>query len=249
MASRSRLGETLTVGALARRTGLSVRTLRYYDDIGLLRPARRTESGYRLYSIAELMRLHQIVLLRSVGLSLAEIGRSLSNGGQTLLGTIEQHVGRLHARIEQERLLCRRLEQTSERLRKRQKPTVEEIVQAIQGVMMSEKYFTPEQQEWMKARGEVVGEARIREVEAEWPTLIAEVRQEMEKGTPPDDPRVQALAARWGSLVREFTNGNLGIAKSVATMYTNEPSLRQRTGLDSVIMEYISRAGAFNSVQ
>ena len=248
MASRSRSGETLTVGALAKRTGLSVRTLRHYDDIGLLRPARRTESGYRLHSIGELMRLQQIVLLRSVGLSLEEIGRSLSKGGQTLLATIEQHVARLHARMAQERRLCRRLEQTSGRLRLRQKPTIEEIVQTIEGVIMSEKYFTPEQMEWMKERRTVVGEARIREVEAEWPRLIAEVREEMEKGTPPDDPRVKALAARWGSLVQEFTKGNLGIARSVATMYKNEPSVRQRTGLDSAIMEYISRASAFGSL-
>lgn len=110
---------------------------------------------------------------------------------------------------------------------------------------MSEKYFTPEQQEWMKERGEAVGEARIREVEAEWPKLVADVRVEMEQGTPPSDPRVQALAARWTGLVEEFTNGNLAISKSVATMYKNEPSVRQKTGIDGAMMEYISRAGAF----
>jgi DNA-binding transcriptional MerR regulator len=235
----------LTVGALSKRTGLSVRTLHHYHAIGLLRPARRSDAGYRLYSVRDLMRLQQIVLLRSVGLPLAEIRRSLSTGGPTLLGTIEQHITRLQARIEQDRRLCSRLEETAARLRKRQRPTLEEIVDIIEGVTMSDKYFTPEQREWMKARGEAVGEARIKEVEAEWPKLIAEVRAEMERGAPPDHPSVKALAARWAGLVEEFTNGNLGIAKSVATMYQNEPSVRQKTGITAEMMEYISRAGAF----
>ena len=238
----------LTVGVLSRRTGLSVRTLHHYHTIGLLRPARRSEAGYRLYSVRDLMRLQQIVLLRSVGLSLDEIGRSLSKGGPTLLRTIEQHVARLHVRIEQERRLCGRLEETAIRLRRRELPTLDEIIHTIEGVTMSDKYFTPDQQEWMKQRRESVGEARIKEVEAEWPVLIAEVRAEMDNGTPPDDPRVKALAVRWAGLVEEFTNGNLGIAKSVATMYENEPAVRQSTGLTAAIMDYISRAGAFNSL-
>jgi MerR family transcriptional regulator, thiopeptide resistance regulator len=110
---------------------------------------------------------------------------------------------------------------------------------------VSEKYFTPEQQEWMKDRRATVGESRIREVEAEWPKLIAEVRAEMEKGTPPNDPCVMALAERWRGLVLEFTNGNLGISKAVATMYNEEPAVRQKTGIDSAMMDYISRGGAF----
>jgi DNA-binding transcriptional MerR regulator len=239
----------LTVGEVSKRTGLSIRTLHHYHAIGLLQPSRRSAAGYRLYSVRDLMRLQQVVLLRSVGLSLDEIGRSLAKGGATLLSTIDAHVGRLRQRIEHERRLCRRLEETAERLRKRQKPSVDEIVETIEGVTMSERYFTPEQREWIAERREVVGEARIKEVEAEWPKLIALVRAEMEKGTPPSDPRVQALAARWTGLVEEFTNGNLGIAKSVATMYNNEPSVRQKTGIDSAMMEYISRAGAFESLK
>jgi len=239
----------VTVGEVAKRTGLSVRTLHHYHAIGLLKPSRRSDAGYRLYSVGDLMRLEQIVLLRSVGLSLDEIRRSLSRGGPTLLVTIEQHIRRLQQRIDHQRRLCLRLEETAVRLRRRQVPTVEEIVQTIEGVTMSEKYFTPEQREWMTQRRDVVGEARIKEVEAEWPKLIAEVRAEMEKGTPASDPKVRALAARWTGLVEEFTNGNLGIAKSVATMYKNEPAVRQKTGIDSAMMEYISRAGAFEGLQ
>ena len=114
---------------------------------------------------------------------------------------------------------------------------------------MPAKYFSPEQQEWLEARRGTVGESRIREVEAEWPRLVAEVRAEMEKGTPPDDAHVMSLAERWRGLVLEFTNGNLGISKAVATMYNEEPAVRQKTGIDAAMMEYISRAGAFTSLK
>ncbi|MGZ0149612.1 MerR family transcriptional regulator [Kribbella sp. WER1] len=68
---------TWRVGELADATGLSVRTLHHYDDIGLLRPGWRSPSGRRQYDAADVRRLHRIVALRGFGLSLAEIGRVL----------------------------------------------------------------------------------------------------------------------------------------------------------------------------
>jgi hypothetical protein len=55
--------EALTVGEVAKRTGLSVRTLHHYDALGLLEPSGRTDAGYRLYTVKDLMKLQQIVLL------------------------------------------------------------------------------------------------------------------------------------------------------------------------------------------
>ena len=64
----------LKVGELARRTGLTVRTLHHYDSIGLLSPSARSDSGYRLYQRDDIARLHQIQALRRFGMSLADIG-------------------------------------------------------------------------------------------------------------------------------------------------------------------------------
>lgn len=68
---------TWRVGELAEATGLSVRTLHHYDEIGLLQPSERTGSGHRQYDAADVRRLHRIVALRGFGLSLAEVGRVL----------------------------------------------------------------------------------------------------------------------------------------------------------------------------
>ncbi|MGQ4423704.1 MerR family transcriptional regulator [Streptomyces violaceoruber] len=61
------------IGALARETGLSIRTLRYYDRLGLLTPSARTEGGHRCYDAGDVRRLHRVLALRSFGLPLARI--------------------------------------------------------------------------------------------------------------------------------------------------------------------------------
>ncbi|HWD83482.1 MAG TPA: MerR family transcriptional regulator [Kribbella sp.] len=68
---------TWRVGELADATGLSVRTLHHYDEIGLLRPGSRGASGRRQYDAEDVRRLHRIVALRGFGLSLAEVGQVL----------------------------------------------------------------------------------------------------------------------------------------------------------------------------
>ena len=72
---------TYQVKELARLAGVTVRTLHYYDEIGLLRPSARSPAGYRLYDGDDLIRLQQILIGRSLGLPLAEIQRFLDRPG------------------------------------------------------------------------------------------------------------------------------------------------------------------------
>src|SRR5581483_427041 len=65
---------TWRIGELAAAAHVSVRTLRHYDAIGLLRPAARTDAGYRIYAEGDLRRLYRILGLRSLGVPLPEIG-------------------------------------------------------------------------------------------------------------------------------------------------------------------------------
>jgi MerR family transcriptional regulator, thiopeptide resistance regulator len=67
----------LTIGALAKASGLARSTLLYYDRLGLLRPGQRSNSGYRIYSAADARRLEQICLHRKMGISLKEIATLL----------------------------------------------------------------------------------------------------------------------------------------------------------------------------
>ncbi len=73
----------LTVGALAKASGLSRSALLYYDRLGLLKPGRRSRARYRLYSPAEVERLEQICLYRQMGIPLEEMRKLLDHSGRS----------------------------------------------------------------------------------------------------------------------------------------------------------------------
>jgi len=75
-------GEYLTTGQLAQRTGMTLRTLRYYDKIGLLKPAKHNHASIRLYSKDDVARLQKIQMLKYIGLSLSEINQIILNDTQ-----------------------------------------------------------------------------------------------------------------------------------------------------------------------
>jgi hypothetical protein len=106
-----------------------------------------------------------------------------------------------------------------------------------------EKYYTPEQLATLMARAEEIGDEHIREVEAEWPVLIAQVQAEYDAGTDPADPKVQALAQRWMELVREFTGGDPGITNSVNRMWQEETDIQgTETAPVRALMDYVGQA-------
>src|SRR5690349_12301555 len=95
----------VTVGELAKRTGVSVRTLHHYEAVGLLSPDGRTEAGYRLYGDAAALRLQQIRSLRQLGLGLDQIADLLNRRGLSPLQVIEFHLDQLHRQIERQQHL------------------------------------------------------------------------------------------------------------------------------------------------
>jgi DNA-binding transcriptional MerR regulator len=231
------------VGELARRTGLSVRTLHWYDEIGLLTPSYHSATGYRLYTPEDVARLQQIKTLRQLGLALDEVRACLDDADFSPLALMETHLCRLREQIEVQRRLCERLESIAARLRSAEMVSVEDLLQTIEDMTMFEKYYTPEQLEQLKARGEQVGEERIRQVQEEWPKLHAVVQAEMEKGTDPTSETVQALARRWMALVNEFTGGDPGIEDSLRRMYKQEQTIHgMDVGAMRPMMEYMEKA-------
>lgn len=79
-----------TVGAVARTSGVTVRTLHHYDTIGLLVPSDRSDAGYRLYSTADLERLQEILFYRELGFSLDEITRLVNEQGHDRTATLRR---------------------------------------------------------------------------------------------------------------------------------------------------------------
>lgn len=93
----------MKISEVAKLTGITVRTLHYYDEIGLLKPSRITDSGYRLYTAQDLERLQQILFFRELDFSLSDIRRILENPGfdrEAALGNHRELLLRKRSRID-----------------------------------------------------------------------------------------------------------------------------------------------------
>ncbi|HEY8429175.1 MAG TPA: MerR family transcriptional regulator [Sandaracinaceae bacterium] len=231
------------VGEVARRTGISVRTLHYYEEIGLLVPSRRTRSGHRLYGPKDVERLYRIRALAALGLSLDEVRAPLARPEESSpLALVERQLARVEARIALEQRLRERLLALRSALHAGAAPSSEEFLRTIEVMTMIEKYYTKEQLETLAKRREELGEEAIAQAQKEWPELIAAMRAHADRGTDPADPEVQALARRWRELIEAFTGGDPGIRRSLETMYANEPGMREQAGIDAALMQYVQRA-------
>jgi len=238
--------EALKVGELAKRTGLTVRTLHHYDEIGLLKPSLHTASGHRLYTGSDVARLQQVLSLRELGFSLDQVRECLHQSDYSPYEVICLHVARLREQIELRRRLCERLDAIASHLRAAGDVSAEDFLKTIEEMTMIESYYTPEQMEYLKKREEQVSDERIQQVQKEWPELIAQVRAEMQKGTPPTAREVLALAERWQGLINEFTGGDPGIERSVGQLWKEQgDNLVAKYGSEydsRDLFEYISRA-------
>lgn len=197
--------EALKVGELAKRTGLTVRTLHHYDEIGLLKPSLHTESGHRLYTAGDVARLQPVLSLRQLGFSLEEVRACLDRPDFSPAEVIRLHVARLRGQIELQRQLCARLEAIAAHLDTAGEVSAEEFLRTIEVMTMMEKYYTPEQIKQFAEVGKQVGPEEIRAVEEAWTGLLAEVRANWDLD--PASPAAQALGRRWDELTERTMRG------------------------------------------
>ncbi|MEU8997984.1 MerR family transcriptional regulator [Streptomyces caniferus] len=99
----------MLIGEVVRRSGVSARMLRHYESLGLVRPSGRTGSGYREYSGEDVQRIFRIESLRSLGLSLREVGRALDDPGFTPSALVDDLIRHTRERIAAETELLTRL--------------------------------------------------------------------------------------------------------------------------------------------
>lgn len=101
-----------TVNRLAKMSGVSARTLRYYDEINLLSPSRINTNGYRIYGQKEIDKLQQILFYKELGVSLEEIKRIISSKDFNAKLAMETHLEALLAKREQLDSLIENVEKT-----------------------------------------------------------------------------------------------------------------------------------------
>jgi DNA-binding transcriptional MerR regulator len=135
----------MRIGELASATGLTVRTLRHYDQIGLLQPQTRTESGYRIYGEAEVRRLQQIRSLQALGFSLEQIGTMLDGNNAPLPEVIGWQLEAIDRELATLQRVRARLYAISAELQRSDAVDIDALTALMKEMTMVEQYYTEEQ--------------------------------------------------------------------------------------------------------
>lgn len=199
---------TYTVGQLAKLAGVTVRALHHYEDAGLLKPAR-TASGYRRYNSADVARLQQILLLRSCGLSLGEIGAALADEAFDFHGALTDHLATLRARQRELETLVGTVEKTIASLEGRTTMTDAERFEGMKQRLIDEneeRYGAEVRQAYGDAAMDAANERVAGMSEAEWndaKALEAAILEQLVEAKATGDPaseasqKLCAMHARW----------------------------------------------------
>ncbi len=231
------------VGELAWRTGLTVRTLHHYDEIGLLSPARTSESGHRLYTDADIMKLHQIITLKQLGFALDEIGRMLNSPSYQPTTLLGMQLDRVNRQIEELTSLREHLLDIKGMLRSGTAASSEALMMAIQMARMSKSpHFEPQQMEEAKRRfGKLKTEELARRFE-EGTRSLQQWRHCMEAGLELNDPEVIELAKQWQHELEALGMDDEAFGLSAERYYAANPLDAIQQGMDGELYAYIKQA-------
>lgn len=245
-----------TVGDIAATSGLTVRTLHHWDEIGLVSPQARGAGGRREYSEQDLGRLSVVLTLRQMGLDLTSI-RTCLDAGLDPVRVLTDHLGQLERALA---ALTRLRDQVSrfvavgagqdlsadpaEMLRLMQATRSE-----ADGVL--ERYLSAEQRERIASGAAEVGPALAYVMEVEWPQLYRRAEELRLAGAGPGDPRVQEVAGRMEQLSARVAADAADAGAAVREAWRAEPAKmsgesEQVAGPWRQLAEFVDEARSIN---
>jgi DNA-binding transcriptional MerR regulator len=235
-----------TTSQFAQKAAVTVRTLRFYDKIGLFSPSGYTQAGHRLYTDEDLWTLQQILALKFLGFSLEEIKICLQTHPEHLQETLAVQKAMMQEKRSQLDLIIQAIEQAETLLQSNQ-GNWETIVNVIQVMQMEQdktwvnKYLTPEQQQkiaeisnqsyspetaqklaqWSKNWTE----EDQKRASQQWDAVFAELRRLVADDEDPTGPEGQALAKQHRELIMEFSHGDADVEAGLKRWWKNYNAL------------------------
>lgn len=205
--------EMISIQELTKETGVTVRTLRYYDQIDLLKPSGKTDGGHRLYSEADVIRLQQILFLKEMGFSLREITNMLVTDEFSLKESLEKQL----KFVQQEQKKFNRMERILQAVvysaelegeldwkimfeliqLSKQSPRIREMFQ--------QKTFSDEEQKLLRNLPNMSEED---ENVREWVELLKQLRGFMKEGKDASHDEVQEATNKLMAKCLEMANGD-----------------------------------------
>jgi len=228
----------IQVGELAKRAGITVRTLHHYEHTGLLQPSARSAAGYRLYNLADIQRLHMIQMLAKAGLELAAIKDFLEQQTLTLPELLNAQIVSLEQQMRSIDTLLDQLIALRTELRAGSEPDLESWLHTLELMNMYDHWFTKEELQQLPFTAKKEPQASI------WASLVQEVQTLMSRQICVADPQAMALATRWMERLEQDTAGKPEFLNRLNEMHSAEPQMREQIGISTQMTDYITRAFA-----
>lgn len=225
---------TRGVGEVADLTGVTVRTLHHYDDIGLLVPSGRSQAGYRRYDHADLQRLHEILLWRELGFPLEEVRRFLDDPAHDRLAALRDQRVRLAGRAGRLTAVLAAVDAaitTTERGTHMTDDEIREIFGSEGEMFAQEEYAAEARERWGKTEAWTQSQERTcgwgvvewRAVKEGGDAMNARFVALLEAGTPADAPAAVAAAEEHRAQLGRFYDCSTEMHRGIADMYVDDP--------------------------
>lgn len=254
----------MTVGEVAKKMSVTVRTLQYYDKEGLLSPSAESEGGRRLYTDKDLVTLHQIISLKSLGFSLDDIKRRLISleTPTDVANALTEQADYIRAKIEQLTASLTAIEQLKEEVLQMQTVNFRKYADIIVNLQMKNEFyylikrFDDDTLDHIRNRFDKESGLDFMD---RFNHLSDEIMELQKVGVSPESEKCQLVVKEYWGLIMEFTNGDMSMlpklmeAGNIDTA-TNTWEERQKTVndyLEPALQVYFSKLGVnpFGEVQ
>ena len=206
----------MTVGEVAKKMGVTVRTLQYYDKEGLLSPSTESEGGRRLYTDKDLITLHQIISLKSLGFSLGDIKERLISleTPADVADALTKQADDIRRKIEQLQTSLAAIEQLKAEVLQMQTVNFKKYADIIVNLQMKNdsyyliKRFDDDTLDHIRSQFDKESGLDFME---RFNRLSDEIVQFQKENVPPESEKCQQVVKEYWGLIMEFTNGDMSM--------------------------------------
>lgn len=246
----------MTVGELAKRVGVTVRTLQHYDKEGFFSPSAESEGGRRLYTQKDLVNLHQILCLKHLGFSLQDIKKRILplDKPEDVAKLLTEQAAEIKMKIQNLKQSCEEIELLREEILQMQSVDFEKYAAIITNLRMKNRFYwlikdfdeqmlSHTHQKFTKVSGD--------EFSQNFNILVDKTIHLHKNSVPHDSEVAQELAKEFWNLIMEFTNGDMSILSSLMKIggtdaggNKNHPNLSLFTSyIEKVLDVYFTKLG------
>ncbi len=246
----------MTVGEVAKKMGVTVRTLQYYDKERLLSPSAESEGGRRLYTDKDLVTLHQILSLKSLGFSLDDIKERLisSETPAEVANALTEQAADIRQKIKQLKASLSAIEQLKTEVLQMQTVNFKKYADIIVNLQMKNdfypliKRFDDDTLDHIRSKFDKESGLDFMD---RFNRLSDEIVQLQKENVPPESEKCQQVVKEYWSLITEFTNGDMSMLPKLMEVgnidtATNAWEERQKIVndyLEPALQVYFSRLG------